>query len=177
MTIYDGNVGRGGPGISSQHYRSPGEIDQPLYSRITYDPTKVPGNLELTFFDFSVGRINAERDQITWLKTNMDGAAHLQGGVMHKISGLYFYFHPTSQALLNHFVKHAYFIFRICDQDFRHQPFLTMTRYYQFFGQDIKVPITILPYENFRLTISLAKPWKKSFDIIAELKGWRRRPE
>ncbi len=161
--------------IGSQYYRNPREIDQPVYSRITYYPLVTRD--WFTFFGFSRGSIDPERNKITWLKTNIEGGSYSLGGAMHKVTSCSFYFHPASQALLDHFVKYAYFQFRICEQDFLHQPFLTMVRFHRFFRRELTIPITICPYENFMVSICLAKPWKKSFDIIAELGGLRRRPE
>lgn len=164
-------------GPRSQYYRNPREIDQPVYSRITYEPKiRCIDDDWLYFYGFSRGSIDPEKNTVTWLKTNIEGVSTL-GGVMHKITAFAFYFHPASQALLDHFVKYAYFNFRICDQDFIHQPFMTMVRYHRFFRKELTIPVTICPYENFMVSISLAKSWKKSFDIISELVGVRRRPE
>lgn len=145
------------------------EIEQPLYSRMI-----VGGGdeVETSFFGNYLGQFGKNGEMIERVDTNMYNSSVSLN--LFRAIAIRFRETVTDRRVKEHLLKTAHFRLTIVDQDVMMYPIHLMDNYYYFFEKKFVLPITLNPYENFRVELRY-KAFDTKFQLTCELVGLMRR--
>jgi hypothetical protein len=179
----------------SEKMIAPLDLYQPMYDTL-YIPREVP--MYNSFFSVPRGQsavlLNAKGEPKTTTKnyfyTNMD-SANVMTAKLLKIDKFIFnfafpspseslmYYPDDNQKDMLKFVENALFQFRVVDMNIFNLPLQCFTQIKPFkWAVQIKVPITVNPFETMEATVSVRDGLilKSDFHLILDLDGYIRRP-